>query len=101
MEERRKLGRISYTAKSVMVVCDTQEKIDVEVRDISPLGMSIWMAPDSQNVVGKEIIIVTDTLIMYATVLRMDKQEDGSYMAGITARKFTQDVLEYLFEHIG
>lgn len=101
MEERRKIDRVTYTAKSVMVICDTQEKLEVEVRNMSPMGMGVYMAPGSRDIVGKDIIIVTDTLIMYATVLRMDKQEDGGFIAGIEARRFTQDVLEYLFEHIG
>lgn len=101
MEERRKIDRVKYSAKSVMVICDTQEKIEVEVRNMSPMGMGVWMAPGSRDIIGKDIIIVTDSLIMYATVLRMDLQEDGSFITGIEARKFTDDVLQYLFEHIG
>jgi hypothetical protein len=37
---------------------------------------------------------------MYALVNRQEKQEDGTYIVGIEAKKFTPDVLEYLFEHI-
>ena len=32
--------------------------------------------------------------------IRQEKQEDGSLVAGISARKFTDDVLQYLFDHI-
>ena len=53
-----------------------------------------------QDANGKDIIIVAETLIMYAEVNRQEKQEDGSYIIGIGAKKFTQDVLEYLFTHI-
>ena len=39
MEERRQINRIEYETKSVIVVCDTQEKIYVKVQNVSPLGM--------------------------------------------------------------
>jgi hypothetical protein len=100
MEEKRGIGRVGYTAKGVVVVCDTQEKIYVDVKDVSPLGMGIIMQPDAPNIVGKDIIIVAETLIMYALVNRQEKQEDGTFIVGIEAKKFTPDVLEYLFEHI-
>ena len=98
MEERRKINRVKYIAKSVIVVCDTEETIYV---DVSPLGMGIRMKADAPNILGKDIIIVAETLIMYAEVNRQEKQEDGTYVVGIRAKKFTEDVLEYLFSHIG
>lgn len=101
MEERRQINRVEYIAKSVIVVCETQEVIQVSVENVSPLGMGVRMEEDRPDIVGKDIIIVAETLIMYADVTRQEKQEDGSYMIGIQAKKFTQDVLEYLFTHIG
>jgi hypothetical protein len=101
MEEKRSINRVGYTAKGVVVVCDTQEKIFVNVKDVSPLGMGIIMNQDAQNIVGKNIIIVAETLIMYALVNRQEKQPDGTYIVGIEARRFSPDVLQYLFEHIG
>ena len=101
MEERRQINRVKYIAKSVIVVCETQETIQVNVENVSPLGMGIRMTEDRPDLVGKVIIIVAETLIMYADVIRQEKQEDGSYIVGIQAKKFTQDVLEYLFTHIG
>ena len=101
MEERRQINRVEYIAKSVIVVCDTEETIYVEVENVSPLGMGIRMNADAPDIVGKDIIIVAETLIMYAVVNRQEKQEDGSFVVGIHAKKFTQDVLEYLFTHIG
>lgn len=99
-KERRKIDRISYPANGVVVVCDTQEKIYVQVEDVSPLGVGIRMEPASPVIQGKDVIIVTETLIMYADVARQDRQEDGSYKAGIAAKKFTDDVLQYLFDSI-
>jgi len=100
MEERRNISRVDYKAKSVIVVCDTGEKYFVETKNVSPLGMGIIMPGDSPNIVGKDIIIVASTLIMYADVNRQEKNEDGTYTVGINAKEFTPDVLQYLFTHI-
>jgi hypothetical protein len=101
MVEKRGINRVEYPAKGVVVVCDTQEKIYVDVKDVSPLGMGIRLDVNAPDILGKDIIIVAETLIMYANVNRQEKQKDGSYVVGIEAKKFTPDVLEYLFEHIG
>ncbi len=100
MEERRNISRVDYKAKSVIVVCETGERYFVETKNVSPLGMGIIMSPDSPDIVGKDIIIVASTLIMYADVNRQEKNEDGTYTVGISAREFTPEVLEYLFDHI-
>ncbi len=99
-KERRQIHRVQYPANGVIVVCDTQEKLYIHVQNASPLGIGVSAAPDSPDIMGKDIIIVTDTLIMYADVVRQDKQEDGSYVLGIAARRFTEDVLQYLFDSI-
>lgn len=101
MEERRKLSRVDYSAKSVIVVCETGEKYYVETENVSPLGMGIHIDKDAPDILGKDIIIVAETLIMYADVVRQVRREDGSYTIGIAARKFTPEVLDYLFNHIG
>lgn len=101
MEERRQINRIDYETKSVIVVCDTQEKFYVGVNNVSPLGMGVTAGADVPDLLGKDIIIVTDTLIMYALVSRSVKHEDGTYTLGISAKKFTEDVLEYLLTNIG
>jgi len=100
MEERRQLSRVDYPAKSVMVVCETGESFYVDTKDVSPKGMGIVMPAGSPMVQGKDIIIVADTLIMYADVIRQEEQEDGSFEVGINAKKFTSEVLQYLFSHI-
>lgn len=56
MEERRQINRIEYEAKSVIVVCDTQEKIYVKVENISPLGMGIIMKEDRPDLLNKDIM---------------------------------------------
>ena len=101
MEERRNISRVEYGAKGVIVVCDSGEKYYVETKNVSPLGMGIIMPKGSPDIVGKDIIIVASTLIMYADVNRQEEQEDGSYIVGISAKQFTPEVLEYLFKHIG
>lgn len=101
MEERRKIDRVKFPTQSVIVVCDTGETFYVQTENVSPMGMGIRMSPEAPDIVGKDIIIVAETLIMYADVKRQVKQEDGTYEVGIKARKFTPEVLEYLFTHIG
>lgn len=101
MEERREISRVEYKANGVVVICDTQEKIYVDVRDISPLGMGICVPEGHEGLLGKKVIVVAETLIMYAEVSREEKQEDGSTFIGVHAIKFTDDVLQYLFSRIG
>ena len=100
MEEKRAISRIDFSLKSVVVVCDTQERYFVEVENVSPLGMGLRMPAETPDLVGKAIIIVAETLIMYADVMRQIPREDGTVTVGINAKKFTPDVLEFLFERI-
>jgi len=100
MEERRRLSRVDYPTKSVVVIVETGEKYFVETENVSPLGMGIHMDADTPDIVGKDIIIVAQTLIMYADVNRQVKRRDGSFTIGISAKQFTPEVLQYLFEHI-
>ena len=46
MEERREISRVEYKTNGVVVICDTQEKIYVDVKDISPLGMGMFSVID-------------------------------------------------------
>lgn len=100
MEERREINRVDYAVRSVIVVCDTCEKYYVDVKNVSPLGMGITAPADLPDILGKDIIIVADTLIMYADVNRQEVNPDGTIQIGISAKKFTPDVLQYLFDHI-
>ena len=101
MEERRNINRVDYRAKSVIVLCETLEKFYVDVRNVSPLGMKIKGPSDLPHILGKDIIVVADTLIMYAVVNRQKQLDDGRFEIGIEAKKFTPDVFRYLIEHIG
>lgn len=100
MEERRKISRVDYNAKAVIVVCDSQEQIVANVKNVSPLGMAVILPEGAPDIVGKDIIIVAETLIMYADVVRKEELENGETLIGITAKKFSEGVLGYLFEHI-
>lgn len=99
--DKRKIGRVEFKTPSVIVLCDTGETFYVQVEDASPRGMGLWMKDDRPDIKGKDIIIVADTVIMYAEVVRMVKRDDGTYTVGISAKKFTPEVLDYLFKHIG
>lgn len=100
MEERREIARVSYPTNSVIVVCETGDKYYVATDNVSPLGMGITAPSDVPEIVGKDIIIVDETLIMYAEVKRQMTNDNGSWTIGIAAKKFTPEVLEYLFSHI-
>ncbi len=99
--DKRKIGRVEFKAPSVIVLCETGETLYVMVEDASPKGMGLWMKDDRPDIKGKDIIIVADTVIMYAEVVRMVKRDDGTYTVGICGKKFTPEVLDYLFKHIG
>ncbi|MCR5411098.1 MAG: hypothetical protein K6E90_08985 [Lachnospiraceae bacterium] len=99
--EKRKIGRVEFKAPSIVVICDTGETLYVQVEDASPRGMGLWMKDNRPDIMGLDVIIVADTVIMYATVARMEKRPDGTFTVGISAKKFTKEVLEYLFAHIG
>lgn len=100
MEERRKISRVEFDSKGVIVDCETLEKIYAEVVDFSPLGVAVTISGDSPSLEGKDVIIVAETLIMYADVVREEVVEGGKKKVAFKAKKFTSEVLQYLFEHI-
>lgn len=100
MEERRKINRVEFKANSVVVDKETQEKIYGEVKNISPLGMAITVKDDTPSLLGRDVIVVAETLIMYADVVREDNEANGTKTIAFNAKRFSQDVLQYLFEHI-
>lgn len=100
IKERRQLNRVDYESKSVIVLPDTANKYIGTTKNISPLGIAIIVPEDTPSLLGKSVIIVAETLIMYADAVREDPSENGQRVVAFTAKRFTQDVLEYLFEHI-
>ena len=100
MEERRKINRVEFKANSVIVDKDSLEKYYGEVKNVSPLGMAITVDGKTPSILDKDVIIVAETLIMYADVVREDEEIDGLKTIALKARKFTPDVLQYLFDHI-
>ena len=101
MEDRRKINRVAYTANSIIVDRETLEKYYGQVKNISPLGIAIDVEGNTPKLLGKDVIIVAETLIMYADVVREDEMEDGKRTVAFSSRKFTNDVLSYLFNQIG
>ena len=100
MEERRKINRVEFKANSVIVDKESLEKYFGEVKNVSPLGMAITVDQKTPSILGNDVIVVAETLIMYADVVREDKEANGKKTIALKARKFTPDVLQYLFEHI-
>ncbi|WP_022776175.1 PilZ domain-containing protein [Butyrivibrio sp. AE2015] len=100
MEERRKINRVEFKANSVIVDKESLEKYFGEVKNVSPLGMAITVDEKTPSILGNDVIVVAETLIMYADVVREDKEANGKKAIALKARKFTPDVLQYLFEHI-
>lgn len=101
MEERRQLNRVEYATKGVIVICDTAEKIYADVKDISPLGMGVLIDKNSPELLNKDIIIVADCVVMFATVNRIESYNDEKDIIGIAGKTFTDEVLQYLFDRIG
>lgn len=98
--ERRALGRVAYPSQGIAVVCDTQLVIRVGVLDIGPGGVGLTLPAEIPELIGKDLILITDTMIMYMDVIRQEKLENGSWRAGLAAKKFSQEVLQYLFDSI-
>lgn len=101
MEERREISRVEYNAPGVIVVIEEELKIPVKVANVSPLGMGVLVEKSAPSLLGKDIIIVADCLVMYANVNRVADYDDEYNVVGIQGKKFDDATLGYLFEHIG
>lgn len=98
--ERRTSGRVEYPSRGIAVACDTQTVIHMSVLDIGPGGAGIILPPDTPFLTGKDLILITDTMIIYADVIRQERSEDGSWKVGLAARRFSSEVLQYLLDSI-
>ncbi len=101
MLERRTINRVEFLANSVIVDKETLKRYYGQVKNISPLGIAITVDAHLPNFVGHDMIVVAETMIMYAEAVREDQEQGGKKSVAFKARKFTPDVLQYLFEHIG
>ena len=101
MEERRSINRIEFLANSVIVDRQSLEKYYGQVKNVSPLGIAITIDKRVPNLVGRDMIVVTETMIMYSDAVREDQEFGSKKSVAFKAKKFTSDVLEYLFEQIG
>ncbi len=101
MEERRTINRVEFLANSVIVDKETLVRYYGQVKNISPLGIAITVDKRIPDLVGRDVIIVAETMIMYAEGVREDHEMGNKKSVAFKAKKFTPDVLQYLFEHIG
>ena len=101
MQERRTINRVEFIANRVMVEKETLTKYYGQVKNVSPLGIAITVDKKIPNLVGRDVIVVAETMIMYAETVREDKEENGKKTLAFKSRKFTPDVLQYLFTQIG
>ena len=74
--------------------------MEVKVRDLGPIGVGICVPFDTQVLVGKDVILVAETLIMYADAVRQTQLNDEEWVIGLSARKFPQDVLQFIIDGI-
>ncbi|MBP3198052.1 MAG: hypothetical protein J6N21_13740, partial [Butyrivibrio sp.] len=72
-----------------------------QVKNVSPLGIAITVDKRIPNLVGRDLIVVTETMIMYSEAVREDQELGVKKSVAFKAKKFTPDVLQYLFESIG
>ena len=98
--ERRALGRVAYPSQGIAVVCDTQMVIRVGVLDVGPSGVGLTLPSEVPDLIGRDLILITDTMIMYMDVIRQERLENGTWRAGLAAKKFSNEVLQYLFDSI-
>lgn len=101
MEERRGITRVEYNVPGVIVVIEEEIKIPVKVANMSPLGMGVLVDKKAPDLLGKDIIIVADCMVMYANVNRVEKHDDNYNIVGIKGKTLDDATLGYLFEHIG
>ena len=101
MEERRQISRIEYNAQGVIVIVEEEIKIPVKVANVSPLGMGVLVEKNAPALLGKDIIIVADCLVMYANVNRVADYDENYNLVGIEGKTFDEATLGYLFDHIG
>lgn len=98
--EQRKSGRVEHKSQGIAVSCDTQTVFHVNILDIGPGGAGLILPPDTPKLTGRDLILITETMIIYADVTRQERLEDGSWRAGLAARKFSREVIQYLLESI-
>ena len=101
MLERRSINRVEFLANSVVVDKESLHKYFGQVKNVSPLGIAVTVDEHVPNMVGRDMIVVAETMIMYAEAVREDAEAAGKKTIAFKSRKFTPDVLQYLFESIG
>ncbi|XCP84474.1 PilZ domain-containing protein [Roseburia hominis] len=98
--ERRSIERVQFRTNGIIVVRETEEMLYVQIEDMSPLGIGFRMEAGSPDIRDKDIVVITETAIMYADVVHVIEQQDGSIKVGVSMKKFTEDLLKVLFKRI-
>ena len=101
INDKRNIGRIEFNTPSIMVVYGTGEMIYVKVEDASPKGMGLTIKGNPADLLNQDVVIVADTVIMYATVRHVTPRDNGTCFVGIGAKKITVDVLRYILRNLG
>lgn len=101
INDKRKIGRIEFSTPSQMVVYGTGETIYVRVEDASPKGMGLSIKGQPHDLLNKDVIVIADTVIMYASIRHVTPRNDGTCFVGIAAKKFTDEVLRYIVRNFG
>ena len=75
-------------------------RVEAQVTDVSPLGLSLTVAEDAPDLLNSNVIVATDTMIMYAQIVRRVPRKEGGWQLGVNARRFTPEIVQYLFTSI-
>lgn len=98
MEERRELPRINYKAKAILVLYETGCPLYADIINLNPLGMGLVMNETAPDILGCDVLVVSDTSLVYSTIIRQKKRPDGTYEIGTKNKKFDKKTKQYLFD---
>lgn len=98
--ERRRFERVACQARGVAVLCGSREVLRVDLVDMSLGGAGLTLPADTPDIRGRDLVLATDTLMMYGDVVWQVRTRGGPWRAGLSARKFSPEVLQYLLEGI-
>ncbi len=101
VRDKRNIGRIEFKTPSLMVVYGTGETIYVNVEDVSPMGMGLTIKGRATDLINKDVVIVADTVVMYADVKHVTLRSDGTCLIGVCAKKLTDEILRYIIRNFG
>lgn len=99
-DERRRYERVACQGHSTVIVCGTRREIHADLVDMSLGGVGLTLPADTPDLRGEDLLLAADTLIMYGEVVWQVRTKGGTWRAGLSARKFSPEILQYLLEGI-